>query len=75
MRLPFLVRDSQFVTDSRPTIKPPKLDATPEDLQGCGWDVLSYLGLAFVLLCSLAVVVAIIACFCCCSRSGQSSNI
>ena len=75
MRLPLLVRDSQFVKDSRPTIIPPKLDASPGDLQGCGWDVLSYLGLTFVLLSCLAVVVGVIACFCCCSRSGQSSNI
>ena len=76
MRLPLSVRDSQFVKDSCPTIMPPKLDASPEDLQGCGgWDVLSYLGLTFVLLSSLAVVVGVIACFCCCSRNGQSSNI
>ena len=75
MCLPLLVRGSQVVKDGLPTISPPKLDATPKDLQGCGWDVLSYLGLTFVLLSCLCVVVGVIICFCCCSRSGQSSNI
>ena len=72
---PLLVRDSQLVIDRHPTISPPALKSADEDLQGCGWDALSYLGLAFVLLLELAVIIGIIACICCCSKNGQISNI
>ena len=71
-----LIRNSQQAAKAAiPTIKPPVLDASPKEFQGCGWGVMAYLGLTFILLCCLAVVVGIFACICCCSRGGRTSNI
>ena len=36
---------------------------------------MDYLGLAFNLLCCLAVLGGIFACFCCCAKGGRTSNI
>ena len=71
----FLVRNSYQPAQIIPAPQPPALDASPKNLENCGWSTMDYLGLAFILLCCFAVIGGIFACFCCCAKGGRSSNI
>ena len=73
-----LTQSSNLVRNSQPPplvsdVQPPSFDSSPKTVAGCGWSTMDWLGVGFILVCCVAALVGIAACFCCCTR-GRTSN-
>ena len=73
-----LIQSATLVRNSHPPpligdVQPPSLDSSPKTVSGCGWSTMDWLGVGFILVCCVAALIGIAACFCCCTR-GRTSN-
>ena len=73
-----LIQSANLVRNSHPPpligdVQPPSLDSSPKTVAGCGWSTMDWLGVGFILVCCVATLTGIAACFCCCTR-GRTSN-
>ena len=73
-----LIQSATLVRNSHPPpligdVQPPSLDSSPKTVSGCGWSTMDWLGVGFILVCCVATLTGIAACFCCCTRNRTSN--